>query len=76
MLSEEPHVDDDHGCADYVSEPDDEQSVDRNYRQDSTDEPHDSLPEVFIVNEEVLTDSSVATENPASSSQEARTLPQ
>lgn len=57
VLSEESDDDDDHGCADRVSEPDDEQSVDRNYWQDSTDKPHDSLPEVFIVYEEVLTDS-------------------
>ncbi|XP_061576483.1 uncharacterized protein LOC133442491 [Cololabis saira] len=60
--------------ADCVSEPDNEQSVDQNYQQDSKDEPHDFLPEVFIVSEEVLTDSSVTRETPASSSQETVAL--
>ena len=47
--------------------------MDRN-QQDSTDEPHESLPEVLIVPQEFLTESSVTRESPTSSDQETRTL--
>ncbi|KAM9758014.1 uncharacterized protein ACNS7B_005138 [Menidia menidia] len=79
-LSEESD-DNNHTCVKCVPQPDvpdnealDEPSVDRHCWQDLTDEVHVSIPDVFIVSEEVLTDSTVTRECSASSSQETRTV--
>lgn len=81
MLSEESD-DDNHGYSGYRgyieqvanNEPHHEQSVERKSWQNSTEQPHDSIPEVFIVYEESLTDSLVTRENHSSSSRETRTV--